>query len=619
MGSTSAKAMSATFRFSFIAPTVTGTYVFRVFITNNSSSTVQSVPQTFTVTVSANASSVADQTYTVAYLNRAAEYTSHSYMVIDPSAVGARTYIESDSSLTTSAGSTLNSSNSAVAIWTPIVKNSTDTKVASVSTIGGAVSNTRVKDSITVTITGPGLIAGSSYWGTGVSSTRAKQVTINWNESVVVYADGNAGTATITGYVGSSVASNVKFAQAAKSITFVGRATTFTVTGGTAATRNGSTVAYINDAGTNESVTAATGIVRFLAKDAAGNNVTIADLSTDQGEAAFYAVSSDTSVLAASPVGRTTSAAVAAARKSPNLSCSYNSTVSTNIGYWQCDGAIYDSGTVTLTIVDSRTVTPNGSNYLTSTTSAVYKSDAFSLTIVGKGYTGTIALDKSTYTVGEAALLTTTCKDASGRIVMDRFNTCFTNLNWFGAEPTFSANTSSQATGGSFTSLKTYLDTSGGTYANTYVGGTDTAMVYMPTLAGTYTLKGRTSGATTDSTLLTFTVTDPVQDAQNAAIAASQKASVAAADAATAAADAATDAALQAIDAANAATDAANLAAEAADAATVAAEEAKDAADAATAAVEALATQVATLMAALQAQVRSLANTVAKIAKKVKA
>jgi hypothetical protein len=609
IGSTAAKAMSGTFRFSFIAPTVAGTYVFRVYVTNNSSSTVQSVPQTFTVTVTANASAVGSATYSVAYLNRVAEFNDVSRLV-SATDVHGKKGLEADSALVVSAGSTTNSSNSPIAIWTPIVKNSSDTKVATLSTADGAVNNTRVKDSITVTMTGPGLLAVSSYWtGNSATTTRAKQVTINWNESVVVYADGTAGTGTITGYVGTTLTSPYKFAQATKSITFVGRATTFTVTGYTANIRAGSNVAYIKDDGTSDSDVAGSQAIRFKAYDAVGNEVTDAGLSVDQGQGAFWAMSSDTSVLAATPIGAGSAAAISAARKTPYLPCSYNSTTgtsTTSLGYWTCTGAVYDSGTVTLTIVDSRTVTPNGANYLVNATGGVYRSSPFSVTYVANGYTGTIALDKSLYNTNEKALLTLTCVDIMGRTVAFGHNTCFSNLNWVGLAPTFASDASTAAAGGTFTSLSTYL-----TSGTTFVAGSDTAMVYMPstyTGAGVFELKGRTGSATSDSTLLKWTVTDPVQVAQGKAIADAQ-----------AAADAATDAALQAIDAANAATDAANLSAEAADAATVAAEEAKDAADAATAAVEALATQVATLMAALQAQIRSLANTVAKIAKKVKA
>ncbi|NDE54157.1 MAG: hypothetical protein EB069_06115, partial [Actinobacteria bacterium] len=296
--------------------------------------------------------------------------------------------------------------------------------------------------------------------------------------------------------------------------------------------------------------------------------MTAATLSTDKGEGAFYAISSDTAVLAAGEAGATYSAS--ASRRSPALSCTYDSTSSVK-GYWYCTGRVFDSGTVTVTIVDSRDVTASGSNYLTTTTGAIYKSTAFSITYAGNANTGTIAFDKTTYDVNSAATLTLTAKDGAGRTVADgSYTGLFSSLSWKSGSPTFGENTSANAAGGSFTNLVTYLGTTG----PSFVGGTDTALVYMPTVAGTYTLVGKTGIETTTKDLLTITVVDPAQSAIKAA-----------ADAATASADAATDAAAEAIDAANAATDAANLAAEAADAATVAAEEARDAADAATAAV----------------------------------
>jgi hypothetical protein len=611
MGAEAAAAMSASFSFRFIAPTVAGTYVFRVYLTGTGSYAPVTAPLTYTVTVTANTSTIGDAAKSQIFLNRTTEFTTSTGYAANPSTTFYRA-LEADSSLVVSAGTA--ASPAAVGVLTPVLRNSSDTKVATLVTYDGSTTSAgslRVKDSVTVVISGPGLLGVHNYWTGLTSVTRAKQVTADWKESIVVYSDGTAGTATITSYEGSSVAANAVFTQAAKSITFVGRATTFTVTGYSAAQRAGGTVSYITDAGVNDSVTAGGQLLRFLATDSAGNAVTSAALSIDQGQGAFWAMSSDTSVVAATPVGSATAAAITAARRTPYLPCTYDSTSSV-AGYWYCDGAVYDSGTVTLTIVDSRTVTPNGSNYVISTTSGVNRSAAFSVTIVGKGSVGTIALDKSAYKVNEAATLTLTCTDIMGRTVADRANTCFTNLAWTGSAPTFNRNTTLNAAGGTFgtggtsgtnSTLIEYL-----TAGNSFTRGTDTAMVFMPATAGTYTLTGRTGTETADKTLLTFTVSDPVQDAQNAAIAASQ-----------AAADAATDAALEAIDAANAATDAANLAAEAADAATVAAEEARDAADAATAAVEALATEVATLMAALKAQITTLARTVAKIAKKVNA
>jgi len=454
---------------------------------------------------------------------------------------------------------------------------------------------------MTVTISGPGQLQVHSRYA-GLGTTYSKQVTMAYDETAVVYSDGVAGTGTMTAYVGSASTSNRAVTQGTKNIKFVGRATTFTVSGYSAAIRAGGTVKY---AGPSDSATAGSEAFRFLATDAAGNAVTVATLSTDQGEGAFYAISSDTSVLAAGAAGATY--ATSADRRSPALACTYDSTSSV-AGYWYCTGRVFDSGTVTVTIVDSRDVTASGSNYLTTTTGAIYKSTAFSITYAGAGSLGTIAFDKTSYNVNEAATLTLTSKDGAGRTAPDGVNgSTFTSLSWKSAAPLFGQNTSANAAGGTFTDLVTYLGT-GATGTATYVLGTDTALVYMPTVAGTYTLVGKTGIETTTKDLLTITVVDPAQSAIKAS-----------ADAAVAAADAATDAAAEAIDAANAATDAANLAAEAADAATVAAEEARDAADAATAAVEELATQVATLMAALKAQITTLANTVAKIAKKVKA
>jgi hypothetical protein len=580
-------ALSATYRVSFMAPTVAGTYVFRIYHRNviGATQTIAAAVATWTVTVTANASDTAT-TASKFWLNGLAEYTAFSR----GATVTTNTYkgLEADSALVVSAGAL--GSYGAAGVISPVMMNSSDTKIS--TRTGG-----RVLESMTVTVSGPGQLQVSSRY-TGLGTTYSKQVTMAYDETAVVYSDGVAGTGTLTAYVGSASTSNKALTQGTKTVTFVGRATTFTVTGYSAAIRAGSAVKY---AGAADSATAAAQAFRFVAADAAGNAVTAATLSTDQGEGAFYAISSDTAVLAAGEAGATYAAS--SSRRSPALACTYDSTSSVK-GYWYCSGRVFDSGTVTVTIVDSRTLTASG-NVTTATTNAVYKSADFSITYAGDANTGTIAFDKTTYNVNSAATLTLTAKDGAGRTVADgSYTGLFSSLSWKSGAPTFATNSSANAAGGTFDNLITYLGTTG----PSFVGGTDTALVYMPTVAGTYTLVGKTGIATTTSDLLTITVVDPVQEAQNAAIAAAQ-----------AAADAATDAANEAIDAANAATDAANLSAEAADAATVAAEEARDAADSATAAVEELATQVATLMAALKAQITTLANTVAKIAKKVKA
>jgi len=459
---------------------------------------------------------------------------------------------EADSTLVVNRG-TAGSYTAVGYIW-PLMLNSADTK-----TVTGPSGSTVVgtAESIVVTLTGPGALALSSAGKS--EGSKLKSVTVGLGETVVVYNDGTGGTATIQGSIGGTY-----LTQASKTITFVGAATTFTAALETSTVTRGA-IAY--------------DVVTFTAKDANGNLIQTANQGTGY-PGGFYAISSDSGVAGSS---LTTGSSL------KYVACDYNS----SRAKWVCDLAAADSGTATIQIGDSLTV---------ATSSAT--SSALTLTVAGTGNTGTITLPKSTYNIGEKAILTVTSKDGNGRLVTDGTSTPFSGLRWGSTSPTFGTPTGSDAAGGNASGgLTTYLDGGG-----SFVSGTDTLVVYMPTVTGTYSLIGVTGGATTESTILTFTVVDPAQVANAAAIAAAQ-----------AAADAATDAANEAIDAANAATDAANIAAEAADAATVAAEEARDAADAATAAVEELATQVATLMAALSAQVKTLANTVAKIAKKVKA
>jgi hypothetical protein len=603
--------MSQTLSLRFMAPTTVGTYVFRIYAAvpaaGANAYTVTALPLTWTVTVTANASNVG-AVNSKFWLNRAAEFNGHMTAAQANQNSNSLSYkvIEADSALVVSAGTP--GTYTAVGVISPVVMNSSDTKISTQSGV-------RVNESMTITISGPGAFrsygSGNGVVGVGTntavglsSANPTKSIVIGFNESAVVYSDGTPGVGTITAYIGNSTLSTAALTQGTKSITFVGRATTFDVTGFTAGQRAGGNVKY---AGAADSATISTATIpsqgpgylpaiRFVAKDSAGNVVTVKDLSTDKGDAStnFYAISSDTSIVASGEVSSTNTFATNTARRNAALTCNYD----TVNAYWYCLGRVFDTGTVTLTIVDSRTITANG-NSTTDTTHAVYKSAAFSVTFAGDANTGTIAFDKTAYNVNEKATLTLTAKDGAGRTVADgSYSGLFTSLSWKGGAPTFGNDASANAAGGRFTDLVTYLS---GTTGPSFVGGTDTAMVFMPTVAGTYTLVGKTGTASTATDLLTITVTDP------------------AAAATLAAAEAATDAAAEAIDAANAATDAANLAAEAADAATVAAEEARDAADAATAAVEELATQVATLMAALKAQITTLANTVAKIAKKVKA
>ena len=542
----------AAYTYFFAAPTTAGTYVY-TFSLRDKANTQIVKSANFTLTVGSG-----DNTGTTAsklWLHN----TLYENMAINTN-VGTPTR---DSTLVVNAGDA--ATPTIVGYMVPDFYNAAgETK--------GATTGLQSNESLTVVVSGPGLLA--SYVGRSdhtADSTLGKTVIVGRGDTVIVYSDGTAGVGTFTGSIGG-----VNLTQAAKTITFVGKPASFTITSDSAQVVSSASIAYQS--------------ISFVAKDSAGSAINGTNVQYNTGTpGAFYLTVTDTKVVGGTAVVNTGTHAFTA--------CSYNSTRAR----WFCDVPITDSGSVTVTIADSKLA----SNAVVTAT-ATY-------TVVGSAAIGTMAWDKATYAPGEIATLTLTAKDRNGNNASNGAHNPFGTMSWSKA-PTFTITTGSNAAGGTFgtgaatyTTLEGYV--AGGT---TYVNGVDTAVVYMPQTAGTYTLTTTTNGTVATSVTLTFKVVDAAADAAaattNTAIAASQ-----------AAADAATDAAAEAIDAANAATDAANLAAEAADAATVAAEEARDAADAATAAVEELATQVATLMAALKAQITTLANTVAKIAKKVKA
>lgn len=588
-----------------------GTHVYNVNLYNSANTLITNT--TYTVTVAA-ANSDATAGQSLMYLNDAPTLTS------------ARLYTMADSTLVKSAGQlpTLNlMTPSAVAYLGLNFRNSAGESVVS-------TTSTNVDGRMTVKITsGPGLLSDST-------GTLVRQVVVTRSDTVTIYNDGSSGVTTIVGYIGGA-----PLAQAAKTLTFYGKATTFTATAN-AVTARGWNLPYTS-LSNSDTVTAGNDILSFIAKDVTG----LAVPSPSQNIASkFYVNTSDTKI-----VRSTTSAT------SNFAECTISATATeAAAGKYYCDMYVIDSGTVTLTVMDSETVAKS-----------TYTSNEISVTIAGPAVAGTIGFAKlgttctpgltatGTFEPGESVIMCLTAKDGLGRNAgqtattgkaHDPFSWSIPNGNvpqdkpfWIGgAAP---ANSTGAVTTGTttLTTVNEFL-----TSSSTFVNGVETVVVYMPTTSGDINIKGvtgSTAAATADTnTAVTATLkvtggaAQAAADAATAAAKAAEAAAVAEAkaaaaaavaaakaaqDAAVAEAQAATDAAAEAIDAANAATDAANLAAEAADAATVAAEEARDAADAATAAVEELATQVASLMAALKAQITTLANTVVKIAKKVKA
>jgi hypothetical protein len=419
-----------------------------------------------------------------------------------------------------------------------------------------------VQDSVTVTVSGPGLVSVSAA---GASS--AKSVTMNvtnardvvyGTETLSILSDGTSGTMTITFSKGSTT-------LATKTVSFFGDP--------------GSAVGVsLSDTYTSLAGTPVTLSARvFDGASGAGNALAAGTL---------YVFSSDTKIAGSVPT--------TAVFGQTGHRCTTFTTAVASTARLSCGITLTDTGVVTLTVGDSWTVA-----------ASTFTSTPVELTVTGNTIaSATVSFDKATYAPGERGVITITTMDVAGRLSAN------------GASGTLAAVYSSYTLTGSTTLPYRGTSTSDNTYGTTmsrYMDtGVETRVVTMPSIGADLTYTIEVPGFGTGVLPTKVTATAKVVDPNATAIAAAQAASVAAAEAAT-------DAAAEAIDAANAATDAANLAAEAADAATVAAEEARDAADAATAAVEELATQVATLMAALKAQLTTLANTVAKIAKKVKA
>ena len=604
------KTVTAKTTFAFIVPTnatAPAVYNYTIALRQGSDDTLEKVAS-FTLTVTAK-----DTTATAA---------KSKFWINQAAAAQATQPIEADSALVVSAGASptgvaVTPATRGYVYWIP--NNASDTNI---------VTGSNVTGDMLLVLSGPGGLADDAACS---ATTIRKSVTVSRGEYAAICSDGEAGVATITAYIGST-----KFTQAAKTVTFYGKAVTLTAEANpiTAAGGNLSSASADSRVVGTSSVTGGQAIVTFVAKDSAGYKVTDAAQNRNGN---LYCISSDTAVVGASNTG-------APGDKNLYIAASYDDEEEV----WNCDMTVRKAGTATITIADSFTVA-----------SSAYTSSAITITTETKtGYTGTISFDKATYTVGEQAIITVTSKAKTtgnnvGQAALsgsasNPFVDIVQNRPFSGAKSGYGFG------GGS--GLSWDLGSS------TFVNGVETYVVYMPNTSGAVTLTGFTSyDSSTSNTAVSVSVavTDPAETAANAAtaaakaaetasvaaakaaeaaavaaaekaakdaVAAAEKAAkdaVAAADAAKAAAvaeaAAATDAALEAIDAANAATDAANIAAEAADAATVAAEEARDAADAATAAVEALATEVATLMAALKAQITTLANTVAKIAKKVRA
>jgi len=178
-----------------------------------------------------------------------------------------------DSTLVVSAGTA--ASPAAVGYIWQEARNASDTTNSTTTT------SRDVDADFTITITGPGsLDYYNNTSGTyALTTTKAKSVTVDAGETVVVYSDGTTGTATITTYIGSTA-----LTQATKTITFFGKPATITAT--------------VDSASVSSSGTA-NRMISFVVKDSAGNALSNTGIVYNTGTpgSGFYAVYSDTTVV----------------------------------------------------------------------------------------------------------------------------------------------------------------------------------------------------------------------------------------------------------------------------------------------------------------------------------
>ena len=230
----------------------------------------------------------------------------------------------------------------------------TTTHVASIYTTQKNAAGGTAKESMTVTITGPGTLAVGAAGSDPASKGRS--LTAIYNEAVFVFADGSAGEASIT--LTGSVSGKV---LATKKVVFYGAVASFVATASSSIVGPSATV--------NKAVT-------FLAKDSASNT-----LSDEAATDTWYAFSSDTTVATVS------------------------TSVLTTYGT--------DSGTVAVTGVKAGTATITIGNASTLAASTI-KSNAVTVRVGSTSIASVkVAFDKATYAPGEKAVITVTPLDAT--------------------------------------------------------------------------------------------------------------------------------------------------------------------------------------------------------------
>ena len=424
-----------------------------------------------------------------------------------------------------------------------VSKSATGQQANIIVTVKDQAGNALNGQTVSASISGPGLIAATATATAGTGNARVASVTLSSSQNVAsihVNADGTSGVGTISVSVGATVVATetVSFFDSPATVTAVQNHKVLSSAGGTAG------ITPAANAGTGADI-ANTPAVILTVLDKNGLRVT--GLTTTQ----ISAVSSDSTVMSETITLAQSDGTGAANTVSGNYNVQVSSVAK----------ASGSTATLKFKVVVSAAL------------GTFIESAPLTYTLGGAPASVALSLDKSSYSVGEAAVATLTLKDSSGNAARDGDH----------ANILTAALTSSLA-------------------VNKALFGTTVS-----SLGGVATVSFNAPATSSDAWAITGTTgTGPSTAAEKG------KALSASASVSNASADAATDAANEATDAANAATDAALAAADAADAATAAAQDASDA-------VAALSASVSKMISSLRAQITSLTNLVIKIQKKVKA
>jgi len=367
-----------------------------------------------------------------------------------------------------------------------VVATAATTTHATINVITKNANGTETAESITATLTGPGLVCDVAGTTCGKSLTIAG----DGSTAIGIRADGTAGTASIvikTTTVTFPAKTVTFFAKAAKTITV---AVNKPVIG----------------------VASATDVIRATAVDADGN--------VWGGAAYIYAAAAADALVAGS--------------ETP-VACTFN----TAKGYHECPVAGTAAGTANFKVIDAATVA------LATATSA---SAAVRVT-TGVATKASIAFDKATYAPGEKAQIWVTAVDAAGLALSERTITNIFASGGITSSSAFSSGSdtltsadaaiagATSASAGTVAGYKVYvvyMPMASGDVTISATGGTGLAVAGRVALSATASVVNSSVDAATDAA---NEATDAANAATDAALAAAD-----AADAATAAAQDASDA-----------------------------------------------------------------------------